>query len=426
MENPWGLVGDAASDRARGHLHEREARWSRGRAGRRRRWHHHAGLWARRRWRARPIAAWLAGTREGRGWWQPALTEASTTRPVPAPSSGRPSSGRQASSAESPAAPARRSAASAAGPGRSASSGSDRSSVAGSPPGTSTPSVELGAQGHLVAGPLEELVRAVDAASELDLNVFSDEGLRTLLRGLQSQMDRLAALRAKVTGDLTARAAAAAPKGREASAAQRSRQFLHEELNLSPSEAKNTTETGRKLRGAPDTANRFGSAQFGQAHAKVITDPPPRSTRYTVRSWKRCYWTRPARSTRSSSDGSRDAKWPAATRPRQRKRRNVATNAGPARWFRVRTEACTFEPACTRPMRRHPPTRRPRPGTASKLTPPRGGDDTVIVGDVGVDEDVRHRYRSGADGELGSGAEGGRETAPAFGVPRRPSSPVLL
>jgi hypothetical protein len=68
----------------------------------------------------------------------------------------------------------------------------------------------------------------------------------------------------------------------------------------------------------------------------------------------------------------------------------------------------------------------PDPGTASKLTPPRGGDDTVIVGDAGVDEDVRHRYRSGADGELGSGAEGGRETAPAFGVPRRPSSPVLL
>jgi hypothetical protein len=346
MENPWGLVGDAASDRARGHLHEREARWSRGRAGRRRRWHHHAGLWARRRWRARPIAAWLAGA------GGPGLVAARADRglddtPGPGPVLGSPLLGPSVQLGRVPSGPrpevrcfrgrprevgfvwfrpflGRRQ------PTRDVHALRGTGS-AGSPRGRAVGGAGSGGRCGLGARPERLLGR----------------GVENLLRGLQPQMDRLAALLAKVTGDLTARAAAAAPKGREASAAQRSRQFLHEELNLSPSEAKNTTETGRKLRGAPDTANRFGSGQFGQAHAKVITDPPPRSTRYTVRSWKRCYWTRPARSTRSSSDGSRAAKWPAATRPRQRKRRNVATNAGPARWFRVRTEACTFEPACT-------------------------------------------------------------------------------
>ncbi len=124
----------------------------------------------------------------------------------------------------------------------------------------------------MVAGVLERLVGAVDAVAGLDLDVVSDEGLRSLLRGVQPQLDRLSAVRARVSGDLTARAVAAAPRGKEASAARKSRQFLHDELHLSPSEAKDTAEAGRKLRDTPDTAKRFGAGAIGQGHAKVITD----------------------------------------------------------------------------------------------------------------------------------------------------------
>jgi hypothetical protein len=124
----------------------------------------------------------------------------------------------------------------------------------------------------VATGALERLVQAVDGLAGLDLDVVSDEGLRSLLRGVQPQLDRLSAVRARVSGDLTARAVAAAPRGKEASAARKSRQFLHDELNLSPSEAKDTAEAGRKLRDTPDTAERFGAGRISQGHAKVITD----------------------------------------------------------------------------------------------------------------------------------------------------------
>ncbi len=120
--------------------------------------------------------------------------------------------------------------------------------------------------------PFEDLARAVGRVSGLEFDAFSDDALRALLRRLRPQMDRLSAVRTRAAGDLSARAVAAAPVGREAGAARESQRFLREDLNLSPSDAKNAAETGRKLRGAPDTAERFSSGDFSQAHAKVITD----------------------------------------------------------------------------------------------------------------------------------------------------------
>ncbi len=72
--------------------------------------------------------------------------------------------------------------------------------------------VVVAADDPRVVAALEQLAAGIAAVAGLDTDGFSDEAVRGLLRGVQPQIDRLAAVRARLTGDLAARAIAAAPR----------------------------------------------------------------------------------------------------------------------------------------------------------------------------------------------------------------------
>jgi hypothetical protein len=118
----------------------------------------------------------------------------------------------------------------------------------------------------------ERLASAVDEVLATDLDGLSDGQIRDRLKLVQRQLDRLTAFRAKSAGTLESRALAAQGPGRENRAVAPTRRFLTDELHLTPSEAKKTGETGRRLEGAPATAAAFRAGRLGAEHAKVITD----------------------------------------------------------------------------------------------------------------------------------------------------------
>jgi hypothetical protein len=116
-----------------------------------------------------------------------------------------------------------------------------------------------------LAAPIEEL-------AAIDVDVASDDELRELLRGLKAPLDRLTALRARWAGELEHRAVLAAPPGKQQRAVQDARRSLQSDLKLTPSEAKQTSEVGRRLRDAPQARRAFESGALTQGQAAVITD----------------------------------------------------------------------------------------------------------------------------------------------------------
>jgi hypothetical protein len=116
------------------------------------------------------------------------------------------------------------------------------------------------------------LEAAVDEVVELDLDPLTDEQLRDGLRVVQRSLDRLSSVRSARTAALQQRAARRLGPGREGRAKREAERFLVDELNLSPSEAKKTGETGRRLEQTPQTAAAFADGKLGPDHARVITE----------------------------------------------------------------------------------------------------------------------------------------------------------
>ena len=134
----------------------------------------------------------------------------------------------------------------------------------------STATTEVGRQA--VAAPLDGLREAVDRMAGIDFDELDDPAIHDLLLGVQRQFDRLAAIRATAAGTLESRAIrAAGPSGAE-QATRESRRRLRDGLRLPPTEAKRTSETGRRLSGAKPTAERFAAGDLSEAHAAIITD----------------------------------------------------------------------------------------------------------------------------------------------------------
>jgi hypothetical protein len=116
---------------------------------------------------------------------------------------------------------------------------------------------------------LEEL--AVEL-SQVEFDGATDGQLRALLRAMRPTQDRLTALRARLAGELEHRALQAAPKGRLERAKQDARRRLRDELNLTSSEAKQTSEVGRGLRDATRAAEAFSDGTLNQSQAAIICD----------------------------------------------------------------------------------------------------------------------------------------------------------
>jgi hypothetical protein len=147
-------------------------------------------------------------------------------------------------------------------PSRSPRSVASRSPRCDGPPTTVTGATDL----------VDQLASCVDGVVARDLDGLADGDLRAWLRDVQRQLDRLSAARAAAAGELQRRAVRDAGPGREARAERDTRRFLVEELRLSPSEAKRTGDTGRRLQRTPSAARAFAEGQLGADHAKVITD----------------------------------------------------------------------------------------------------------------------------------------------------------
>lgn len=119
---------------------------------------------------------------------------------------------------------------------------------------------------------LLRLRRAVDEVLVVDLDALHDDDVRDHLCGVQAAIDRLTAFRCRAAGALEARAVRKAGTGRESRAVQDTRRWLSDELRMSPSQAKQTSQTGRRLEGLPPVRRAFEDGELSQDHARVITD----------------------------------------------------------------------------------------------------------------------------------------------------------
>jgi hypothetical protein len=146
----------------------------------------------------------------------------------------------------------------------------------GSDPATRDPAVDADAAAAADEIPDREVFVALEAAVErvveLDLDPLTDDQLRDGLRVVQRSLDRLSAVRSARTATLQDRAARRLGPGREGRAKREAERFLVDELNLSPSEAKKTGDTGRRLKQTPQTAAAFADGKLGPDHARVITE----------------------------------------------------------------------------------------------------------------------------------------------------------
>jgi hypothetical protein len=116
------------------------------------------------------------------------------------------------------------------------------------------------------------VVALLDELAAIDTDACTDGQLRALLQQLKAPQDRLTALRSRWAGELEHRAILAAPPGKQQRAVQDARRALQSDLRLTPSEAKQTSEVGRRLRDAPEARRALDAGELSQAHAAVITD----------------------------------------------------------------------------------------------------------------------------------------------------------
>ena len=124
----------------------------------------------------------------------------------------------------------------------------------------------------VASGALSRLSDAIGELAAVDLDPLADDQVRDHLKGVQVAIDRLTALRSRAAGLLEARAVRQAGVGRESRAVRDHRQQLADDLNLRPSQAKQTSETGRRLQALPDVQHAFEDGQLSEDHARVITD----------------------------------------------------------------------------------------------------------------------------------------------------------
>jgi hypothetical protein len=110
---------------------------------------------------------------------------------------------------------------------------------------------------------------AIDA---IDLDALEDAALDEVLRVVQRGMDRLNSLRCLAAGARETRALRAAGPGREARALRDVRRGLQEDLDLSPSEAKNLGETGRRAGESPKAKRSLRKGKVRPEHVAIITD----------------------------------------------------------------------------------------------------------------------------------------------------------
>jgi hypothetical protein len=155
---------------------------------------------------------------------------------------------------------------------------SDGAAAAGRPAGceagsvTEPSSVPVGGWWSRVEGLTAALEELAVELSQVAFDGATDGQLRALLRAMRPTQDRLTALRARLAGELEHRALQAAPKGRVERAKQDARRRLRDELNLTPSEAKQTSEVGRRLRDATRAAKAFSDGTLNQTQAAIICD----------------------------------------------------------------------------------------------------------------------------------------------------------
>ena len=123
-----------------------------------------------------------------------------------------------------------------------------------------------------VGAVIDELTSAVDAVLASDLDALSDTDIKQQLRGMQVQIDRLIAHRNKCAGTLETRAAREAGQARDSRVFAPNRRFLEDELNLTPSEAKQAGQTGRCMEQAPLMAKALEKGHIRDQHARVILD----------------------------------------------------------------------------------------------------------------------------------------------------------
>ena len=119
---------------------------------------------------------------------------------------------------------------------------------------------------------MERLTAAVDDVVGTDLDALGEAEIKRQLVDLQREMNRLAAYRSKATGTLEQRAIRTAGHGRESRAVQPTRTWAEEELGLTPSEAKRTGETGRRVSDDPEVEQAYAEGLIREEHVRVITD----------------------------------------------------------------------------------------------------------------------------------------------------------
>lgn len=124
----------------------------------------------------------------------------------------------------------------------------------------------------VATGPLSRLSDVIGEVAAVDLDALADDQVRAHLKGVQVAIDRLTALRSRAAGLLEARAVRQAGVGRESRAVRDHRQQLANDLNLRPSQARQTSETGRRLQELPGVRHAFEDGRLSEDHARVITD----------------------------------------------------------------------------------------------------------------------------------------------------------
>lgn len=134
---------------------------------------------------------------------------------------------------------------------------------------TSAGSVQQATTSGQVDDPLEALVEEL---AELDLDALDEPAIRAQLDRAQRAIVRLTAFRTRAAGELERRALRVAGPGREQQALQGSRRRLADDLRLTPTQAKEAGETGRRISELPAAQSAMNEGKLPPEHARILAD----------------------------------------------------------------------------------------------------------------------------------------------------------
>jgi hypothetical protein len=117
---------------------------------------------------------------------------------------------------------------------------------------------------------IEGMVTSVAAAVAIQHDELADPELQATIATVQRSYDQLAMLRASLVATLQTRVAARAPAGRPLAGEREGTRFLRDELNLTPGDAKQTSEAAKELQHHDRTRRAWQDGQLSQGHASVI------------------------------------------------------------------------------------------------------------------------------------------------------------